>query len=591
MTYKRLSNPQSFVKEAHSKNIYYEYLEDAMECVGREEVSRWFVGRSSRGEDGTLSSATLVNWMITFEFIMENPNHIDNEAYQSRKIEKNGDKWDVFVEIIKKEIPHEEMERWKTLSRKKLASIAVEHGLTKGTENENALKNLKDKMLAMYERRKKIWNQSSSKATKIEGEEDTINYNLKNIPTLKAIAKERNIVVCDAKKTEIIALLEEDDKRRKQGNDQKQVLHELDEKGVTPNYAKLTAKEMKFLAEKRGMICFNKLNRPALLILHQKYDEDQKLKTIKKENNTDEDDQKILEYELVTKEGNKFVLPIEPRGTMTMINATLLAKPMNKYVKDYLRLDSTKEFIEALKEQLQSKGFDTSQIVIVKASGNPKLRGTWVHRKIAIHMAGWMDPRFGVQMNDWIEELMLSGKVELQRPLRPVLSLTHMDVEAETLNLEYEKKWASCTNIFVLYVAYIGNGLVKVGCSDCNLVNRINKHQSTESEFYQFLLIGAFRISSKQIEKTIHKLLDKFNFKYNKQVEIFKPNVCLTQFLENIQTLLLEHDLKLQLDMARRSLMENEIQLKELEIYKLKLQVAENKIRDLENLLFDSKSC
>lgn len=31
--------------------------------------------------------------------------------------------------------------------------------------------------------------------------------------------------------------------------------------------------------------------------------------------------------------------------------------------------------------------------------------------------------------------------------------------------------------------------------------------------------------------------------------------------------------------------MEREIQLKELEIYKLKLQVAENKIRDMEKLL------
>lgn len=584
MTYKKLSNPQSFVKEAHSKNIYYEYLMDAMECVGKEEVSRWFAGRSSRGEDGTLSAATLANWMLTFEFIMENPNHIDNDPYQSRKIEKNGDKWDNFVEIIKKKIPHEEMERWNTLSRKKLASIAVEHGLTKGTENENALKNLKDRMMAMYERRKKIWDESIGNTSKKDGE-DKVNYNVKNIHTLKAIAKERNIVVCKAKKTEIMELLEEDDKRRKQGTDQKQVLHELDEDGVIPNYAKLTAKELKFLAEKRGMIGFNKLNRPALLKLHEKYDEDQKTKTEIKDAKTTENDQKIMEYELVTKEGNKFILPIEPRGTMTMINATLLAKTMNKKVRDYLVLDSTKEFVEALKEQLQSKGLDTSEIIIVRQHGNAKLQGTWVHRKIAIHMAGWINPRFGVQMNDWVEELMLSGKVELQRPLRPVLSLTHMDVEAETLNLEYEKKWASCTNIFVLYVAYIGKGLVKVGCSDCNLVNRVNKHQSSESEFSQFLLIGAFHISSKQVEKTVHKLLDKFNVKYNKQVEIFKPNVCLTQFLENIQTLLLEHDLKLQLEMARTSLMEREIQLKELEIYKLKLQVAENKIRDMEKLL------
>lgn len=584
MTYKRLSNPQSFVKEAHSKNIRYEYLKDAMECVGKQEVARMFSGRSNRGSYGVLSAATIENWLMTFEFVMENPDCVDNEPYQSRSIEKNGDTWDKYVELIKKEIPITEVNRWKTLKPKKLSPIAIEHGITKGVENAEALKKLLGKMLDMYERRKKIWNVAIDNVVK--SEEKTVNYNLKNVLELKAIAKERNIVVAKAKKTEIIALIEEDDIRRANGTDRKLPLNELDNNDeMIPNYSKMTAKEMKFLAQKRNLTCFNNLNRDALIELHKKYDCDEKMKKESMEKNNDDNEHQIIEYELMTKEGKKFVLPIEPKGTMTMVNATLLAKPMNKLVKDYLRLDSTKEYIEALKEQLQIKGFDTTNIIIIKQHGNHKHQGTWVHRKIAIHMAGWINPRFGVQMNDWIEELLLNGKVELQRPLRPVLSLTHMDVEAENLNLQYENNWASCTNIFVLYIAYIGNGLVKIGCSDCNLIKRISKHNSTESEYQQFLPIGAFRISSKQVEKTIHKLLDKYNFKYNKQVEIFKPDVCLTQFLNNIQILLNDNDLKLQLEIARKQLMENEIQLKELEIYKLKLQLAENKIKSLEKLI------
>jgi hypothetical protein len=59
----------------------------------------------------------------------------------------------------------------------------------------------------------------------------------------------------------------------------------------------------------------------------------------------------------------------------------------------------------------------------------------------------------------------------------------------------------------------------------------------------------------------------------------------LTQFLKNIQSLLLDHDLKLQLEIAHKQVMENEIQLKELEIYKLKLQLAEKRIKELEAII------
>jgi hypothetical protein len=39
------------------------------------------------------------------------------------------------------------------------------------------------------------------------------------------------------------------------------------------------------------------------------------------------------------------------------------------------------------------------------------------------------------------------------------------------------------------------------------------------------------------------------------------------------------------LEIAHKQLMEKEIQLKQLEIYKLKLQLAENRIKDLENMI------
>lgn len=42
-----------------------------------------------------------------------------------------------------------------------------------------------------------------------------------------------------------------------------------------------------------------------------------------------------------------------------------------------------------------------------------KYGGTWVHRKVAIHLAQWLSPSFAVQVSNWLEELLITGKVEL----------------------------------------------------------------------------------------------------------------------------------------------------------------------------------
>ena len=49
---------------------------------------------------------------------------------------------------------------------------------------------------------------------------------------------------------------------------------------------------------------------------------------------------------------------------------------------------------------------EENQLVIVKHGGNN--RGTWLHPKLAIHFARWLDPKFAVWCDEQIEQL-LSG--------------------------------------------------------------------------------------------------------------------------------------------------------------------------------------
>jgi hypothetical protein len=44
------------------------------------------------------------------------------------------------------------------------------------------------------------------------------------------------------------------------------------------------------------------------------------------------------------------------------------------------------------------------------------LQGTWVHRRVAIDLARWWSPRFAVRVNGWVDELLVTGKVELAQP-------------------------------------------------------------------------------------------------------------------------------------------------------------------------------
>jgi hypothetical protein len=74
---------------------------------------------------------------------------------------------------------------------------------------------------------------------------------------------------------------------------------------------------------------------------------------------------------------------------------------------DYNRNKQTKEYLEELSINM---GIPIIELFVTTAG---KYGGTWVHRKVAIHLAQWLSPSFAVQVSNWLDELFITGKVEL----------------------------------------------------------------------------------------------------------------------------------------------------------------------------------
>lgn len=96
------------------------------------------------------------------------------------------------------------------------------------------------------------------------------------------------------------------------------------------------------------------------------------------------------------------------------LNASAIAKHFGKRVPDFIKTEQNQEYIAALAEHLSKTKkivLDKNQLVIVKHGGNQS--GTWLHPKLAIHFARWLDPRFAVWCDEQIEHI-LSGSLKLE---------------------------------------------------------------------------------------------------------------------------------------------------------------------------------
>jgi hypothetical protein len=82
-------------------------------------------------------------------------------------------------------------------------------------------------------------------------------------------------------------------------------------------------------------------------------------------------------------------------------NATLMAKQFGKKPDDFLRLQSTKEYIE---EIIKESHFGNSRSEnLIRVTNGGKYKGTWLHQELAYEFAGWLSPLFRRNLHKWVE--------------------------------------------------------------------------------------------------------------------------------------------------------------------------------------------
>jgi hypothetical protein len=96
---------------------------------------------------------------------------------------------------------------------------------------------------------------------------------------------------------------------------------------------------------------------------------------------------------------------------------TDMAQACEKNVNDWLRLNTTKSYLETLSIKTgypvtaQNQGFQA--LVEIWKGGNPQNQGTWAYPKVAIRFAQWANDEFAVQVDFWIDELLTKGTLTI----------------------------------------------------------------------------------------------------------------------------------------------------------------------------------
>ena len=86
-------------------------------------------------------------------------------------------------------------------------------------------------------------------------------------------------------------------------------------------------------------------------------------------------------------------------------NATSVAERFGKRPIDWLKLESTKEYISALQEAFP----EVRKFHFARKGGNTRLSGnagTWLHPKLAVRFAQWLDMRFAVWCDMQIDAII-----------------------------------------------------------------------------------------------------------------------------------------------------------------------------------------
>ena len=172
-------------------------------------------------------------------------------------------------------------------------------------------------------------------------------------------------------------------------------------------------------------------------------------------------------------------------GQSTMVSATEMAKAFGKLPKDYLKLDTTKAFIEAYMQEYPDR---TNILSVVKGGFE---QGTWMHEDIALDFAQWLSPRFKVWVNARLKDLLTTGAVALPQNDDAII-LQSMNILQNRLSAAQEQ-------------LQLANSTIQAQAPKIKALGEIMGSESllTTTEVAQNLQLSAVTLNKKLAEKKI----------------------------------------------------------------------------------------
>jgi len=131
---------------------------------------------------------------------------------------------------------------------------------------------------------------------------------------------------------------------------------------------------------------------------------------------------------------------IEQRGDDGYMDATAMCKANKKQWGHYWANKTTQEFLTELASVI---GIPMTGLVQIKQGGKSGEQGTYVHPRVATHLAQWCSPKFAVVVSGWVLDILTTGKAEVVPVGDPLIANMEAMIALRKTQLEHERKLAT----------------------------------------------------------------------------------------------------------------------------------------------------
>ena len=112
---------------------------------------------------------------------------------------------------------------------------------------------------------------------------------------------------------------------------------------------------------------------------------------------------------------------------------------------DWKRSDSTKKYITALEKALWKNSI--TELIIVKQGGKADEQGTWIHEKLILNFARYLNVEFELWCDEQIETLLREGKIEIKKSVSDESKKKRLEIMEKNANVRMSKQFTKLAEL------------------------------------------------------------------------------------------------------------------------------------------------